>query len=214
MTGLDVFFRYSKKPLPYDAEVEYLQSTGTQWIDTGVLIIDIYSNPTSKIRFMPLKKVSDLFQGIFGCANAANTTVGGWFCYINQNNFLSIAYGDEAKNPTSSASLSKGIFYEVEMRKNNLFIDGEYSGSCIQGTSFGGQRLALFTRKSNTTSSRAFVGRIFSCSIFNDGIIVRDYIPVRFTNENGVSEGAMYDKVTKQLFRNQGTGSFIVGPDK
>ena len=26
------------KSLPYDAEVEYLESTGTQWIDTGVKI--------------------------------------------------------------------------------------------------------------------------------------------------------------------------------
>lgn len=24
------------KPLPYDAELEYLESTGTQWIDTGI----------------------------------------------------------------------------------------------------------------------------------------------------------------------------------
>jgi hypothetical protein len=36
-----------------------------------------------------------------------------------------------------------------------------------------------------------------------------DLIPVRFTNELGVSEGAMYDKVSGQLFRNQGTGSFL-----
>lgn len=47
-----------------------------------------------------------------------------------------------------------------------------------------------------------------------NGVVVCNLIAVRFTNENGVSEGAMYDKVTKQLFRNQGTGSFIIGPDK
>lgn len=41
-----------------------------------------------------------------------------------------------------------------------------------------------------------------------------DAIPVRFTNENGVSEGAMYDRVSGQLFSNAGTGEFIVGPDK
>ena len=43
---------------------------------------------------------------------------------------------------------------------------------------------------------------------------VRDFIPVRFTNENGVSEGAMYDKVSDQLYRNAGTGAFVIGPDK
>ena len=28
------------KRLPYDAEVEYLESTGTQWIDTGIVAAD------------------------------------------------------------------------------------------------------------------------------------------------------------------------------
>ena len=28
---------WSDKQLPYDAEVEYLESTGTQWIDTGII---------------------------------------------------------------------------------------------------------------------------------------------------------------------------------
>lgn len=40
-----------------------------------------------------------------------------------------------------------------------------------------------------------------------------DLIPVRFTNELGQSEGAMYDKVSGRLFRNVGTGNFIVGRD-
>lgn len=28
---------WSGEALPYDAEVEYLESTGTQWIDTGII---------------------------------------------------------------------------------------------------------------------------------------------------------------------------------
>ncbi len=39
-------------------------------------------------------------------------------------------------------------------------------------------------------------------------------VPIRFANEQGVSEGAMYDRVTRQLFRNRGTGAFVIGPDK
>lgn len=49
--------------------------------------------------------------------------------------------------------------------------------------------------------------------VIKQGSNTWDFIPVRFTNENGVSEGAMYDKVSKQLFRNKGTGSFVIGPD-
>ena len=50
------------------------------------------------------------------------------------------------------------------------------------------------------------------CDSNNSALI--DLIPVRFTNELGQSEGAMYDRVSGQLFRNAGTGDFIIGPDK
>ena len=46
------------------------------------------------------------------------------------------------------------------------------------------------------------------------GSVLFDAIPVRFTNENGVSEGAMYDRVSGNLFRNAGTGAFVIGSDK
>lgn len=69
---------------------------------------------------------------------------------------------------------------------------------------------------SRQTNHAAFVAhaRIYSCKLWQDNILVRDYIPVRFTNELGQSEGAMYDRVSKQLFRNQGTGAFLYGNDK
>ena len=56
--------------------------------------------------------------------------------------------------------------------------------------------------------------KYYYISIIVDGKLVRDLISVRFTNEDGVIEGAMYDKVSGQLYRNAGTGAFIIGPDK
>ena len=63
--------------------------------------------------------------------------------------------------------------------------------------------------------------------IFNYDKFLYDFIPVRFTNELGLSEGAMYDRAnptvgmnpdgsarTDGLYRNRGTGAFIIGPDK
>ena len=56
--------------------------------------------------------------------------------------------------------------------------------------------------------------RIYEFFVVRAGEKIVDMIPVCFTNENGVSEGAMYDKVSGKLFRNAGTGSFIIGPRK
>ena len=76
--------------------------------------------------------------------------------------------------------------------------------------------ISLFCQVLNGTihGSRYFNGNLYSFSIKRNGKLAIEMIPVRFTNENGVSEGAMYDRVSGQLFRNAGTGTFIIGPDK
>jgi hypothetical protein len=71
------------------------------------------------------------------------------------------------------------------------------------------------------------LARVFSFKIWIGGAFIRDFIPVRFTNELGQSEGAMYDRAnptvgmnpdgsarTDGLYRNRGTGIFVIGPDK
>ena len=73
--------------------------------------------------------------------------------------------------------------------------------------------IAIF-RRNYSAGYGNLIGRIYWLKISNGSVLVRDFIPVRFTNEQGVSEGAMYDHVSGQLFRNQGTGSFVIGPDK
>ena len=50
---------------------------------------------------------------------------------------------------------------------------------------------------------------IYSIKIWDNNILVRDLIPVRKGNI-----GYMYDRVSGQLFGNQGTGDFVIGPDK
>lgn len=63
--------------------------------------------------------------------------------------------------------------------------------------------------------------------MMTDGVLVCDLQPVRFTNENGVTEGAMFDRANPTvgmnpdgsarddgLYRNRGTGAFVIGPDK
>ena len=59
-----------------------------------------------------------------------------------------------------------------------------------------------------------WAGKVFRVVITKDDVVIRDFQPVRFTNELGESEGAMYDRVSGELFRNAGTGAFNYGNDK
>lgn len=73
-------------------------------------------------------------------------------------------------------------------------------------TSTTDQNLFLFA--ANTEGCR-YHNRYYRITISNGDGTVADFIPVVKSGE-----GMMYDKVSGQLFRNAGTGSFAVGPRK
>ena len=49
--------------------------------------------------------------------------------------------------------------------------------------------------------------KLYSCKIWNDNILVRDFIPV--LNKAGVP--CLYDKVEEKFYYNQGEGEFLYG---
>ena len=62
-----------------------------------------------------------------------------------------------------------------------------------------------------TDTNKSFIGKVYWCEVRGHNNM--SFIPVRFTNENGVTEGAMFDRVSGELFRNAGSGAFTIGPD-
>jgi len=58
MTGLDVFFRYSKKPLPYDAELEYITNEGQAYINTGIRLT---GNNGQGVIFKPYRATGQMY---------------------------------------------------------------------------------------------------------------------------------------------------------
>lgn len=192
--------------LPYDAEVEYLQSDGNQYIDTGVVVTKNYiiildcavisgsSFPTV------LGALSENYQYSIPLAlnNSGNpyTQVGGSSSYAtlySTNKFGStivhyICCGDGSKQYISDG-------YKT--------VSASFSGSLSTLSMY------LFARhKNDTTVGNSATAKIGKVRMTVDGVLVRDFIPVRVGQV-----GYMYDKVSKRLFGNSGTGSFTLGPD-
>ena len=90
----------------------------------------------------------------------------------------------------------------------NVVYSNSYGGDVAVGSS-----IVLYANYSHTSFG---LSRISSFSIKDTGTnkLLIDLVPVRFTNEQNQSEGAMYERVSGQLFRNAGTGAFIYGTDK
>ena len=50
--------------------------------------------------------------------------------------------------------------------------------------------------------------------IKDNGILIRNLVPIKFINKNEDLECSMYDRVSEEILRNEGTWLFIIGPDK
>ena len=195
-----------KAPLPYDAEVEYLESTGTQWIDTGYAPATDVVTVSAKYEFT---------------ANYNGATVWGANLPTDRN-WMANQYSNSWWFGVTSGqfSSSQGAFlHDVSWNINNGTVSGHVNSTSYSGTYSGsvvsGYSVYLFGCNSGGSAQRVGYSqlKLYSFTLSDNGVLVRDMIPVRFTNEQNQSEGAMYDRVSGALFRNAGTGSFVIGPE-
>lgn len=178
--------------------LDYIESTGTQWIDTGV------------------KPASDIDVEIDFQLNMTN----GWACVFggrdNSSNSNAVALW---LNDTSTFSFYRNGVYSTfpsnvsvsarhyfKCMDNTAIIDGN-TVSVTDSTFTGTNSIYLFAVNDAGTTYRFSKCKIYSCKIYDNGTLIRDYIPV--LDSSGVA--CLYDKVTSQLFYNQGTGIFTAG---
>lgn len=187
------------KGLPYDAEIEYLESSGTQYIE---LAHGFYKTDEIIIIAATLYLANDKYLIAPKTWNNSNNR----FAMVGTlNRKFAVGYGEA----TTDAFL--GQYGDMDLRqwnyKNYVFwtTDGVYNRD-VSSTNFGAETTNLRLFWGYNSMSK---GRIKSYRQIKDGVLIYDLIPVR----KG-SVGYMYDKVSGQLFGNAGTGSFILGPDK
>lgn len=186
--------RKMMKRLPYDAEVEYLESTGTQWIYTGYTKSQC---PYFSLDVQPL--ITNVDSGMFGAYTDGYTVQqyqGRWRWFDNGWTLTDIPV-----DITRTTNITKNA--------NGWFVDGEITRT--SSSLVGNLNLVLFSINRNNVVNRGAKSlRVNQLSLFDkNSSLVADFIPIRRGNI-----GYMYDRVSGQLFGNAGTGEFIVGPDK
>ena len=217
----------SGAPLPYDAEVEYLQSTGTQCIETTY-----YASFNASIECCFANNSNETYKSVFG-TTLTKATVGNRYQLTCQMVSGGLRYDYPYGNDPNKNSQYDAFTYPLYSTSSRDFVtikispEGCYFNGALVGTFSRTRPIARFLsplyvfalgtidqaqyRKKYGQTIRAKIKYVI---VKESDVVVLHLIPIRFTNENGVSEGAMYDRVSGQLFRNAGTGAFIIGPDK
>ena len=205
----ELMMRKKGMPSRYQ-EVEYIESTGTQYIDTGIkashsLSVDI-----------TFQNVGSAQGYIFGSADSFGTNMFNLLHYISGNEnifylqntnfyFLFLNQGADEFKKTRFITEPSG-----QNRTFKNYVEGvlKTNTSHEDATSFSNSNIFLFSTSGLTSS---YSGKIFSAQMKIDGSLVRNFIPVydTLTNKYG-----MWESVQGKFYGNAGTGDFkgsIVG---
>ena len=205
--------RKMMKILPYDAEVEWLESTGTQYIDTGIYAVNniIVEGSVITVDYTAIDTPRIIIGTDF--TGSGSTFVIRQPSSFEKNSLMVMFGGWWTTNPRN-ASLDSGVVTTFRYdREGKIFV---VNGTIVDtpAPSDFSQHKILIGKTMKPGYSKYPSLKTVHIKIYIGYDPVRDFIPVRFTNERGETEGAMYDKVSGQLYRNAGTGAFVIGPDK
>lgn len=178
----------------YDAPVEYLQSSGTQYIDTGVLFqIGLQIDVEAKIN-----SNYSTTQVLLG----PSASGGCWLGNVSYNS------GSFGVGGNSSQVIGRSNS-KTSMTLNYIQGSTKLVGNGVTRTISRGTNPTTTTIKLFSTGSGYYsYANIYSCCISLNSEILADFIPVR---RNGI--GYLYDRISGKLFGNSGTGSFTYGND-
>ena len=187
-----------EKPLPYDSEIEYLESSGTQYIDTGIIpknaicveIGILYSSTQCTIIGGGNNWKAEFYIGRSSNSIIFNT---------NTSQGLRVLKGNSLANSAHVYKYDNGSCY----------IDDNLEGTNSPNIPSTSKTLCVLCYNRNAGKGEFTTGKLYFVKITIDGVLKRDLIPVRVG-----TTGYMYDMVSKQLFGNAGTGDFVLGSDK
>jgi len=183
--------------------VEYIESTGTQYIDTGVkpnnntrMVLDFENTTTN---------TSDLYM-LFGARNYYNNSAFGVaisssraYSYWENNAYTTYGFVlNTKKRMIYDVSADAFIIDNLSTKGNDVTFSTTYS-------------IALLSLNSNTGyDTRCAIGKIYSSQIYDNDVLVRDFVPC-YRKSDGVI--GLYDLVEGKFYSNLGSGNFIKGND-
>lgn len=198
-----------KLPVGYQ-ELEYIESDGSSYIDTGYI-----PNNETKVKCVVDRPISPVNGYVWYPFTTENDSTNGQFAVFESTNgagekYAALTWGKVATSEVvtgTTTAYSKSLFVlqngVLTYDNNTKTITSPQAGqtfNCIKP-------ITLFKRL-GTTSNFVPV-RMYSFKLYQDNALMMNLVPAK--NASGII--GMYDTVSCTFFTNSGTGSFVAGPE-
>lgn len=178
-------------------ELEYIQSSGSQYINTG-----FKPNQDTKISItvdFPLSRTTWLYGG----RTSAGSNSLGFLCEDGSR------YRFDYASSVNALTVKPTGKFTIDSDKNKCYINGELVFTATYKTFTSPVNMYIFNNNNNGSLSGGSSAKLYNCSIYNNGVLIRSFIPCK----NASGTVGLYDSINNQFYQNAGSGTFIAGPE-
>lgn len=180
--------------------VEFIESTGTQYIDTG-----FKNNQDSRI-VMDVQVVAKPRTNAWLFGGKNSTTNGARNVFLQNGSSWAVDYNsDNTRITLSGVDILTRL--NVDFNKNTVTIN-EQSYSFKAATFQCNYNHYLFAQNKIGEVSGYISARLYSCQIYDNDVLVRDFIPVRVKDSG---EYGLLDNVNNVFYGSASNTQFIGG---
>lgn len=197
-------------------KVEYIESDGTQYINTGLIGKTGYTLETN-VSFTSLATGS--YQYFAGYAYTGSADRMYYIRLANTTKHLGYTYGPENSTTAKLSLLEENVFYNIKSimkeDKQELIVDrvrvGSSSYGALEYDENNPKYIYMFMSQYVNGTNGGTKAKCKEAKWYDENdVLIRDFIPC-YRKSDG--EIGMYDLITGKFYTNSGTGTFEKGKD-
>lgn len=189
-------------PIEYQ-QVEYIESTGTQYINTRFIP---NSNTSIEMKVANLATTTACLYCARGASGFQDNT---YTAFLMDGMNLRLDYYNASYDDIFTATNETAYVYKQE--KNLIYVNGELVKTLENSTFASQYNMYLMASHQGGSSIRNIAtAKLYYCKIWNGDILVREMIPCYRKSD---SEAGLYDLVEGTFYTNAGTEDFRIGKE-
>ena len=199
--GKEITYKLPENVRQNYQELEYIESTGTQYIKTGLTNRKYYLH---KFEIGFNNKIESGMVCGASPSGAYFILQEGTNCYVNTG-------GQTQGEGNVQVNTYYDYIFDGQSNHQQCYLNGELANETTYqynnvSTSI---ELYMFCRNGGTRAENFKSTKIYYFKIYDENrVLIRDYVPAKRKSDSAIG---MYDMVSETFFANAGTGAFLYG---